>query len=444
MIKKIVFIVSITIVLVVGVVLAKPLIITLINQGLSGLDLNNNDNDNNDDNEPIDNPSNPNAGPKLTCFDFVDQSLEQDGMKHLGGSIWGRGFKNQFIFDVSKLNFSIIDEWNTAVTPEDWYTVDYYRYVSARYVHSKEEVHLSPTSEASPEHATFIIKGDYPAGQEGNFYEMNQWMNYYVERFEKYGCSIEDLKEETLLGSFKTKMSKATQADVVSVFDRKSDDGVLRYFADVHKPGKIEDHPRHVEINTFEDYDILDSDVREVGKFEGMALFIATYKDYTKRTYQRDFDNVQGVALTEFIKDVAYEYTVSSREHPRTPTLGIYFIYIDNPNKQFEYLYKPTAGSGFTQNLMTYRIPYETNLIQANVRDIQARVINPYDPGQIRNQIRHFIHNLKYVSPQVKFAPDFATNYTRPFNLRWQAMMGLTELYAEKYNLTVDNIKYHN
>lgn len=431
--KRNLFYAMITMLLVIGIFVTSSM-----GKTPSGPVTNDPNTNNNTDNGQVDNP-NPNTGPKLTCFDFINQSLEQDGMKHLGGSIWGRGLKNLFIFDVSKLEFSITDDWNAAMTPEDWYVSDYYRYISVRYVYSKRELQSRPKTD---EDSGFLAE-DRPVGDEGNFYELEHWMDYYVERFEKYGCSIQDLKEETLIGSFKTKKSKATQADVVSVFDRKSEDGVLRYFADVHKPGKIEDHPRHVEINTFEDYDILDSDVREVGKFEGMALFIATYKDYTKRTYQRDFDNVQGVALTEFIKDVAYEYTVSSREHPTTPTFGIYFIYIDNPNKQFEYLYKPTAGSGFTQNLMTYRIPYETNLIQANVQDIQARVINPYDPGQIRNQIRLFISNLKYVNPQVKFAPDFATNYTRPFNLRWQAMMGLTELYSEKYNLTVDNIKYH-
>jgi hypothetical protein len=436
----------------VGVLLVVSVLITALvatgNHSLLGLDslFNNIPNQNNTDNDnSTDNPGNntgtnpdkePSKGPKLTCYDFIDQSLQADGFTYLNGANWSRGPKNQFVFDLSKLWFSFLDYRNAHVVPENWHTEDYYRFVYQRYVHDKKELHFMPRSENTPNNNL----GTTARLSEPNnmFYEFIPWMNYYVDKFAQSGCSIEDLSEETLLGSYKSTLSKATAEDVESVFDRKSTDGVIRYFADVHKLGNIEDHPRYREIKTLEEYDSLHMN----NDWEQMYYFIVTYKDFSKRTYETT-RYVQAGALNHFVKDVLYEYTVWNQEVKMTPTLGAYFIYVDNPNRQFEYFYKNSRGVDATRNLLTYKTPYESTLLHSNVDDINSKFITPLFNEDPWHQIRYFAEGILLVNPDLKFAPDFPTYYTRPFNPEWQKRLGLKEFFDEKYGYTVDNIKYH-
>lgn len=82
--------------------------------GTIGLNPNSNNNTNQNNNDSNSNPDDPGANqddpvknaPKLIYFDFIDKSLQEDGFTYLEGTIWGRGPKNQFIFDVGHFDFS--------------------------------------------------------------------------------------------------------------------------------------------------------------------------------------------------------------------------------------------------------------------------------------------------------------------------------------------------
>lgn len=437
----------------VGVLLVVSVLITALvatgNQGLIGLDtlFNNNPNQNNTDNDNPNNPGNntgnnpdkePSKGPKLTCFDFIDQSLQADGYTYLQDAYWGRGNNNLFVFDLSRLWFSFYDYRGISVVPEDWYKSDYYTHALWRYSHDLKEVHYDPIDETTSAIPLLNLDETRLSDPSGNFYEFIPWMNYYVDKFAQAGCPIEDLSETTLVGQYKTKLSKMTAEDVESVFDRKSTDGVIRYFADVHKPGNVEDHPRYREVNTIEEYNSMHMN----HDWEQMYYFIATYKDFSNRTYDKPYGEVQAAALKHFVKDVLFEYTVWNKEVKNTPTLGAYFIIIDNPNSEFKHLFKNSKGENFTRNIMTYSMPFEADLIHANVDDIESKFITPYSPGNIWRQVKLFAENILLVNEDITFAEDFATYYTRPFNPDWQLRLGLKEFFDEKYNYTVDNIKY--
>lgn len=405
---------------------------------------NNNTNQNNNDSDPDDPGANQNDpvknAPKLICFDFIDKSLQEDGFTYLEGTIWGRGPKNQFIFDVGRLEFSWREHRDTHMATDDWYKNDYLRLVQARYVHKLKEVQFSPSSIDGPHDPIRAVQEKQLSDTKSMFYDFIPWMNYYINKFKNAGCSIEGLDVDKLQIDYKKTVSTATQEDVVSVFDRKSKDGFLRYFADAHQPGNIEDHPRYREIKNFEDYDSLDMN----NDWEQMYFFVLMYKDYSGRTFDESYGWTQGIVLKEFVKDILFEYTVWNQEVKNTPTLGAYFIYVDNPNKEFQYLYKPTRGEGFSLDLRTFSFPFEAQMIRVNVHEVKSRKISPYDSGQFMDQMRLTIDMLKLVNPDVRFADGFLAHYSRPFNLEWQRRMGLVELFDEKYGFTNQKIKYHN
>lgn len=438
--------------LVIGALLVVTVMITALyaqgGLGAIGLNPNSNNNTNQNNNDSDSNPDDPGANqndpvknaPKLICFDFIDKSLQEDGFTYLEGTIWGRGPKNQFIFDVGRLEFSWRDHRNAHMVTDDWYKTDYIRHLEQRYVHSLKELQFMPQSIDGPYETTFPQKEKELSDPKHMHYDLIPWMNYYINKFKNAGCSIEGLDVDKLQIDYKKTVSTATQEDVVSVFDRKSKDGFLRYFADAHQPGNIEDHPRYREIKNFEDYDSLDMN----NDWEQMYFFVLMYKNYSGRTFDESYGWTQGIVLREFVKDILFEYTVWNQEIKNTPTLGAYFIYVDNPNKEFQYLYKPTPGEGFSQDLRTFRFPFEAQMLHVNVDDVKKRFITPYDNGNFMDQMRLTIDMLKLVNPDVRFADDFLTHYSRPFNLEWQRRMGLTELFKEKYNFVVEDIKYHN
>ena len=396
------------------------------------------------------------VGPRLTCFDFINLSLQQDGFTHLGGLQWGRGrgvtfgipWTNNFIFDIGDLTFAFVID-NNHLRPVDWY-LDYMQHAGWIYVHDLVQARNPRSIRSGGELATNVSDlstfNDTLFSLENNvmFYSMKTWMEYYVEKFARFGCPIEDLSQNTM-DAYKTQMSTATQARVVSVFDRTSSDGVIRYFADAFQPGRVQDHPRFIEIRNWEEYDALDLHSGELDddNWEQFYRFILTHHDHSKRSFVQDLSRIDGTALEHFVKDVLFRFTVDGREVRRTPTIGYYFIYIDNPNGQFRFLHQPNSldfsGMG---NLMNFRTPSEAMLVMVNHHEIKSRYAVGLS-GWMYVTLKYMLEELTsgVIEVEQVFAPEFIMHYTRPFSPEWQHWMGLTDLFAERYNLTIDNIK---
>ena len=419
----------------------------------------------NTDGDNIDDDSNLHVDSALTCFDFIDLSFQQDGFTYLGGSQWGRGrgvesgipWSINFIIDLDDLTFAFnID--NHSIRPVDWY-LDYENNTDWVYFHDIKQVKNLRSIESIGEF-DFNVKdlnefNDTLLAIENNvmFYSMKTWMDYYVDVFAHFDCPIEDFTQETRL-NYANQLSRATQMQVVSVFDRTSTDGIIRYFADVYEKGRVQDHLRYKEIKSFDELNMLDKSLETINKYidtdiinlnnwEQFYHIILTYHNYEGRTFSSDLSFIDGRVLEHFVKDVMYRFTVDGEQHPRTPTIGIYFINIDNPNQQFSYLYESRNNdfSGYG-NFMKTKTPYETTFLFMNVNQVNERVSYARTPAFLYETLRWMIVDLEHdvFELEVEFADEFIMHYTRPFSLKWQQWMGLTDLFKEKFNLTIDDI----
>lgn len=410
----------------------------------------NGENNNGDDEPPVVDNS-----PRLPCFTFIDASLAKDGFTYLGEGQWGRGkgtsfgidWANNFVFTMPNLTFALL-EVNMHMLPSDWYR-DYQKYSFTVYYHEFKEVR-SPRSVATSgvnetnTRSLAVFNDEMGTFRKNSrFYHKKLWMDYYVEKFASAGCPIEDIDVATL-ERYKTQMSTATQNDVVSVFDRVSTDGVVRYFKDVHKEGIVQDHPRFREIKTLADFDALDVSVRESLQGEQLYYMFAIYHDRTNRVFLNDFHNIQGPAIEHFVKDVMFRFTIDSQDNPRNiDTLGLYFFYIDNPNGQFESFYgREQYWDDPDMNLMRISNPFSSLSMIANVNQVRDRRVIPFAPGQIYYEMKFLIeHGLTIVNDEVVFAPEFIKDYTARFNPEWQHIMGLRQLFAERYGFIIDGVQ---
>ena len=139
------------------------------------------------------------------------------------------------------------------------------------------------------------------------------------------------------MNDYTTLESSATQSEVVSVFDRKSEDNVVRYFADVHIEGNIEDNPRYKELLNKEEYLKLDN----AENYETVYFINVLYNDQAQYTFNLNHTGVQERVIKEFNKDVVFTKTTWIEDDPTNETIGTYFIYVDNPNGEFEHLFIP-------------------------------------------------------------------------------------------------------
>ncbi|MDP3445664.1 MAG: hypothetical protein Q8T08_22615, partial [Ignavibacteria bacterium] len=198
--------------------------------------------------------------PTLSCFDLIDKQLVADGFTYLKDAKWGRGEKNFFLIDIVAQEFQIADTLNMIFLKEDWYSVSFESDVKDVYIHADKQVWdnyslMNGRDKVNAYEPNSAAAYFYNALGTGEYYhELPIWMDYYIEQTNKYGCSLAGLTTENLLNEYRTKQSTASASDVVSVFDRTSDDGVLRYFADVHVEGAIEDNPRYKELSSYEEY----------------------------------------------------------------------------------------------------------------------------------------------------------------------------------------------
>ena len=378
---------------------------------------------------------------KLSCFDFIDKQLVADGFTFLGGTKWGRGEKNLFIVDLAKQEFETADSNHLNVVPENWYSTEYDRYVDLVYKHETSKVIIMDyvrVNSTLPE-SEITVSAAKIAEPDNQYHEFPIWMNYYVSQFEGHGCSITGLTEAKL-GEYKTKTSKATMNDVVSVFDVKSTDGTISTFADVHTTGKVEDSPRYKEINSLDEFIAL----KDASGFEVFYMYNILNTN-TSKTFEADRTGLVGNAIKEFVKDVVYSKTLSTDVANETQkgTLGVYFINIDNQNKNFSSMYMaPTKGTffsypkaDFSKDLRTLKMPFEGTVFGANKVIESGYEFELFSVGNIGNVLEEYIRQIKMVNPDVKFSSDFVYNYTRPFDINFQARFGLEKLFSEKFNL---------
>lgn len=438
----------------VGVLFVVSVLISALvatgNQGLIGLEtlFNNNPNQNNTDNDnptdnPTDNPGNntgtnpdkePSKGPKLTCYDFIDQSLQADGFKYLEGTYWSRGEKNFFILDISKQEFYLADIYNTNVLSDDWYKTEFDRYYKYIYRHKSGEVSV---------YDILTISQSQLADPNHNFYEFPRWMNHYVAQAEKYGCPLNEISEDKLLGEYKTKMSKASAEDVLSSFDLTSNDGVIRYFKDAYTEGRVQEHTRYKELSSLEEYAAL---YDNGAPFEAYYMTNIIYKNPEKLVFERDRNGLAGSALEHFVKDVVYPNTNDPANGRKIPTIGVYFIYADNPN--FKYIYSaPSKTSTFSNvhsgnDLSKFIMPYDATTVYANKGVGGIYEIYPYGVGFLPKVFEQYLGFVKNLNPLVNFSDDFIRNYTRPFDTRWQMEMGLEDFLDAKFGLINRDVKY--
>jgi len=133
-------------------------------------------------------------------------------------------------------------------------------------------------------------------------------------------------------------------------------------------------------------------------------------------------------------------------------TLGVYFINIDNPNRNFSSMYMaPTKGTffsypkaDFSKDLRTLKMPFEATVFGANKVIESGYELELFSVGNIGNVLEEYIRQIKMVNPDVKFSSDFVHNYTRPFAADWQSRFGLTKLFDAKFGLFDHSIKYIN
>lgn len=381
--------------------------------------------------------------PKLTCFELIDKQLTADGFTYLEEAKWGRGINNNFIVDLVVQEFQMSDYRNAETVPMDWYK-DYNSWVMWAYSHADKKLYniAYVVSGGSREDEVAEVPND-PKNVQSLIYEFPDWMDYYINQANKYGCSIEGLTAEKLTGEFKTLKSTATQSDVISVFDRKSEDGVIRYFNDVHVEGNIEDNPRYKEVMTKEEYYALAYQLNQ----EQFNVINVIYRDWSNRVYYPDGNNIQASIIKEFTKDVVFPYTTWVGDNPTNDTIGVYFIYVDNPNGEFEFIYKTPEHNGRTyvesiEKFETLKTPKEGIMFMVNKQQDKDGPIWSMSSTLMNTLIAYMRDYIKYVNPDFNYAEDFVTYYTRPFNPDWQRVMGLTELFDKKYGYVNHEIKY--
>ena len=384
-----------------------------------------------------------NATGALTCFDFIDRQLVADGFTYLQDAKWGRGVQNNFIIDVVEQEFQMTNYMIADTYDVDWYK-DYEEWVSRIYSYKEDKIfsgafYLNGASRDEEVYLYNYVSGDV----QDHYYELKGWMEYYHSQFNKAGCSIEDITLEKLTEEYKTTKSNANPTDVVSVFDRKSDDGVLRYFADVHVKGNIEDNPRYKELNSKEEYLAL----HDAENQEQVYFVNVLYKDPTKILPYEDLGSLQGSAVfREFTKDVVFTQTSWIEENPNQETIGAYFIYVDNPNGNFAHFYKPfeRSGSKLLYSLTDFdsiKTPFDGFIMLVNKSDVARGKVYEINPQRKVGTLDFYLTIIKEFYPDFEYSEDFVTNYTRPFNHEWQKMMGLEAHFEEKYGLLEKGIK---
>lgn len=384
----------------------------------------------------------------LTCFDFIDQMLMADGFTYLSGTQWGRGDNNFFIIDIAKKQFIIADAYRTSELPDDWYKTGIDRYAELIYRHDLGEASVEAILRENPnptmDRDYYTITAAELADPKGVYYELPLWMNRYIEETNKYGCSIAELTENQLLSDYKSKMSKAEVKDVISSFDVKSTDGVIRYFNDVYKIGSIKNDKRYKEINTLKDFEILES----ADGFEGFYMINILYDNPERFIFERDRSHLYAGILEHFVKDVVYPNTASPDNIDKKMTLGVYFMYVDSPSSLFDYIYsKPDTKSLFyngniSKDIRYFSMPFDGTVLSANKGMGTPYNIIPTSVGRLYNTLENYIVFINELNPDVQFSDDFLTYYTRPFNMQWQKLMGLESFFDEKYGLINREVKY--
>lgn len=397
----------------------------------------------NTDNDEIKEPVKVNNGKKLSCYDFVDTLLTKDGFKHLEGAKWSRGEKDFFILDLEKQEIQMADPYRLETLPEIWYKTEYEKYINTTYRHAIQSVDAFGY-DGTNSYVIFTNETESITQADSAFREFPLWVDYYVSQFENYGCSVQ---EDFNIEALKTQKSTATAEDVVSVFDVKSTDGVIRYFNDVHVEGDVKDHPRYRELQSFDEF----YDLKGESGFEQFFL-ISIINQNADKTYERGIGQVQASVIEEFVKDVAYQFTPERNDAKGVETLGIYFIDVDNPNGNFKSLYKkPILGSGYSSiigesisYLREFGIPFQGTVVGAIKDQTTGYAYIPFSVHSLGTALDAYIQMINFINPKVSFSDDFIRNYTRPFAYEWQKQMGLTELFDEKYGFVDQSIKYVN
>ena len=384
----------------------------------------------------------------ISCFDLLDKQLTADGFTHLEGSMWGRGEKNRFLYDVVAQEFHVPFMFaNFDELPADWYKNDFDRHVFLTYNFMDDETWSATylKSGGSKDSPSATVEYDR-TGIEGHMsFEFRPWMEYYNGVMDSYGCSLADLTVEELTGAYRTTLSSATEADIVSVFDRKSEDGVLRYFADAHVEGNIEDHPRYNELQTKEEYYALGPTI----DFEEFYFINVMYRDPTTRPMLRDIRSMHSSIIKEFTKDVVFPNTTWIGDEPRRRTFGVYFIYVDNPSGEFEYMYTPPkvidgAAQYSLEDFESIRTPFNGFIMISNKSDMEAGVVYQIAPMEKRETLEFYLGLIKDYNPNFEYADEFLTNYSRPFDKDWQTFMGLGELFDEKFGFVNRDVEYRD
>lgn len=385
----------------------------------------------------------------ITCFDFIDSQLSADGFTYLEDAKWGRGPYNNFIIDLEQLEFGMIfdtdimngNTWGFNVS--NWYN-EINKYHAFIYNYLDRKVWSASLLLNGYTKNDDVATVNYDAADvDGNFYEFEHWMEYYINQASKYGCSIENLTVDKLNGEYMTVRSSATKEDIVSVFDRMSTDGVTRYFADVHIEGNIEENPRYKELETKEDYLNLDN----LENWETVYFVSVLYKDPTKNTFYDDTVGVQESVFKEFVKDVVFTQTTWIEDDRTNDTIGAYFIYIDNPSGDFQSFYKPVSwnGSRLLYSMSRFNsiaTPFDGFTMLVNKSQVKSGQVYELQPQTKTGTLKFYLQIINEVNPDFKYSDDFVTNYSRPFNRKWQRDMGLLELFDAKFGLTNKDIKY--
>ena len=379
----------------------------------------------------------------LTCFELIDSQFVADGFAYLQDAKWGRGVQNNFIIDVVEQEFQMTNHLIAHTNDADWYK-DYEKWVDRIYSYEEDKIFSGAFYRNGASRDEEVYLYNYVSGDvQDHYYELKGWMEHYHSQFSNAGCSIEGITLDKLTKDYKEIKSNATQKDIISVFDRKSIDGVLRYFADVHVEGDIEMNPRYKELESKDEYLALDSAVN----FESVYFINVLYKDPTKQLFYEDLGTLQGSAVfRKFTKDVVFSQTSWIEENPTQETIGAYFIYIDNPNGNFAHFYKPLERSGSKllyslSDFNSIKTPFDGFIMLVNKSDVAKGKVYELNPKRKTSALDFYLELIKEYNRDFKYSEDFVIHYTRPFNLTWQKMMGLEAHFDAKYGLVEKGIK---
>lgn len=383
----------------------------------------------------------------LSCYDAINSLLEKDGFKYVSGTRWGRGEKNFFSFDLASREFRVAEYSALETVPDDWYENEYEKYVAYNYsyetktlIHQQSIIHGNIYNQKEDDYTMYP---DELNNTEILYYEIPGWMDYYISEFEKMGCSTTND-----LDVLKNTASNYRGSNIISVFDVKSTDGVVRYYNDVHVEGNVKDHPRYREIQSFDEY----LELKKAWGFESIYMLNIINTDTTK-VFEKDSTPLQSnLLLGEFVKDVVYQFTPERNDERQVETIGVYFLDIDNPNGNFKSLYKaPTAGKYFEyppdkfgKNLREFEMPFEATVVGFEKEDDVNYKFFPFSVFSVERVLEMYIADIKLFNEDVTFSEDFIRNYTRPYAYDWQKRMGLTKLFDEKYGLIDHDIQYVN